>query len=332
MIPENKKAAVESALQAAFGVNNFENIRMLTQGLSSALIFRIEVSRTPYLLRVITKTDAMADPGYYFERMKAGAAAGLAPAIHYLSVEDRISITDFINAKPFPLATARTELADTISKLHALPKFPFRINYLNTMDAFISKFLSEKIVPAEFTDEVFERYERIKKVYPPNDEGNLVSCHNDLKPENVLFDGRRAWLVDWEAAFLNDRYVDLAVVGNFVVTNEREEVDFLERYFGERVDGYRQARFFLMTQMMHVFYFAFFIRLSCEGKPIDVGSLKEHDYRAFHNGIWSGEIEFHVKQPKLEYGWVHRNQFLKETSSDRFEESIKRVSEFAHAV
>ncbi|MDQ2776013.1 MAG: hypothetical protein M3Y57_14020 [Acidobacteriota bacterium] len=37
-----------------------------------------------------------------------------------------------------------------------------------------------------------------------------------------MFDGRRAWLIDWKAAFLNDRYFDLAIVANFVVTNEAD--------------------------------------------------------------------------------------------------------------
>lgn len=35
-----------------------------------------------------------------------------------------------------------------------------------------------------------------------------------MKPENILFDGVRSRLVDWEAASLNDRYTDLAVVAN----------------------------------------------------------------------------------------------------------------------
>jgi thiamine kinase-like enzyme len=61
----------------------------------------------------------------------------------------------------------------------------------------------------------------------------MVSSHNDLKPENTLFDGDRVWLVDWEAAFLNDRYHDLATVENFVVTNDAEEEAHLRAYFGE---------------------------------------------------------------------------------------------------
>src|ERR1700759_158920 len=99
MIPEAKKPAVERALRAAFGVTEFEDIRQLTEGLSSALIFRIAVKKRPYLLRVIMRTDAIADPTRQFACMKLGEEAGLAPKIWYTSVEDRISITDFVNGK-----------------------------------------------------------------------------------------------------------------------------------------------------------------------------------------------------------------------------------------
>jgi hypothetical protein len=64
-----------------------------------------------------------------------------------------------------------------------------------------------------------------------------------LKPENILFDGSRVWLVDWEAAFLNDRYFDLAMVANFVVTNDAEENAFLQTYFGEPLLEYKLDSF-----------------------------------------------------------------------------------------
>ena len=51
------------------------------------------------------------------------------------------------------------------------------------------------------------------------------------RAENILFDGDCAWLVDWEAAFLNDRYIYLAIAASFVVRSEQEEKDCLESYF-----------------------------------------------------------------------------------------------------
>ena len=101
MIPEAKTAVVGRALQEAFGVNKFEDIRMLTAGLSTALVFRIVVRGCPYLLRIITRSDAMNDPTRQFACMKSAAAAGLAPRVWYTSTEDRISITDFVEARSF---------------------------------------------------------------------------------------------------------------------------------------------------------------------------------------------------------------------------------------
>lgn len=47
LIPENRQAAVARALLEAFGVNTFDDIKPLTAGLSSALIFKIVVKDHP---------------------------------------------------------------------------------------------------------------------------------------------------------------------------------------------------------------------------------------------------------------------------------------------
>ncbi len=117
------------------------------------------------------------------------------------------------------------------------------------MDGIVRRFQAAKILPESETGEIFNGYARVKSVYPrsiyPHNHADMVSCHNDLKPENILFDGDRLWLVDWEAAFLNDRYNDLGIVANFVVTNEAEEEAYLRSYFGEAAGDYRLARFFI---------------------------------------------------------------------------------------
>jgi len=80
MIPETKKDAVARALREAFGVAEFEDIRMMTAGLSSALVFRIVVRGCPYLLRVVMDTGVTAGPGRgdqtnHFACMKQAAEA-----------------------------------------------------------------------------------------------------------------------------------------------------------------------------------------------------------------------------------------------------------------
>lgn len=51
MIPETKLHAVKNAFQENFGISEFQDIREMTAGLTSALVFHIVVKGKPYLLR-----------------------------------------------------------------------------------------------------------------------------------------------------------------------------------------------------------------------------------------------------------------------------------------
>src|SRR6266496_3753307 len=100
MIPQDKSAAVTQSLREAFGVTEFEDIRMLTGGPTRDIVFRIVLRGSPFLLRIIKRT---ADPTRHFTCMKSAAEAGLAPKICHTSIPDRISITDFVEAVCFPV-------------------------------------------------------------------------------------------------------------------------------------------------------------------------------------------------------------------------------------
>lgn len=327
MIPETKRTAVERALRLCFGVNEFEDIYPLTAGLSSALIFRIVVKGKPYLLRIIARTDAMSDPAHWYDSMKMAADRGIAPHVRYTSLEDRVCITDFIETKPFPLTKAAVLLPDMLKRLHALPLFTYRLNYFEVVDGFVEKFRGAKILPESMTEELFHQYKKITDVYP-RDRDHFVSCHNDLKPENILFDGDRAWLVDWEAAFLNDRFMDLSMVANFAVTTEQDEKDFLKIYFGDDVTEYHMARFFLMRQVLHMSYFTFFMLLvSRAGCEIDLDSTKP-DFRDFHNRMWSGGIDLANNEPRQQYAWTHMEELMHNLQRKRFEDSLRIVSTY----
>jgi aminoglycoside phosphotransferase len=328
MIPEAKNDAVARALREAFGTTEFEDIRMLTAGLSPAHVFRIVVRGCPYLLRVVMDTGAATGPGRgdqtrNFANMNLAAEAGIAPRVWYTNTEDRVSITDFVDARPFPRTEALAGLPLTLQRLHALPSFLKPVNIINP-DMFIRRFQDAKILPESETEELFERYARVTNVYPR--DSDMVPSHNDLKPENILFDGDRVWLVDWEAAFLNDRYHDLAMVANFVVTNDAEENAYLRAYFGEAAGEYRLARFYLMRQTMHVFYAIVFMLFGAGGKPIDP-NVKAPAFRDLHNGIWAGAVSLATNEAKLQYARVHMNQALQNMRTARFEDALRIVAD-----
>ena len=73
MIPEEKNADAVRALRETFDVTEFEDIRRMTKGLSSDLVFRIVVQGSPYLLRIMTRIDERKDPCRIFACMNAAA-------------------------------------------------------------------------------------------------------------------------------------------------------------------------------------------------------------------------------------------------------------------
>jgi Ser/Thr protein kinase RdoA (MazF antagonist) len=217
-------------------------------------------------------------------------------------------------------------MPDLLQKLHSLPKFPGRIHYFDTMEGFIEKFQTTQMLPEGATKEVLEYYKQMARVYPCNDFNDWVCCHNDLKPENLLFDGQRPWIVDWESAFLNDRYLDLAVASNFLVKNELEESGFLQQYFGRPASSYQMARHFWMGMLLHVYYFTFLMLSAFKGNPVDLDQLGDEDFSSFHDRMWKEEINLAEEGRKRQYAWVHRNELLRKIRTRRYEDSMRILS------
>jgi thiamine kinase-like enzyme len=324
MIPDTKQLAVANALQAAFGVSTFDDIQVLTKGLSGSLVFKITLQGNPYLLRVVSRTDTRDNPTQYFNSMQAAAAAGIAPKVHYVNVDDKVSLTDFIVEKPFPVAEAREMMAKLIGRVHALPKFSHQVDYVAVADGFFRRFQESDVLSERVPKELLTSYGRIGKVYPRNDESAIVSAHNDLKRDNILFDGERAWLVDWEAAFSNDRYVDLAAMANFVVRSDEDEMHFLNNYFGKEPDEYQRARFFLMSQIIHMFCFTLCMSLIPDNLKNE--DAEPVDFRTFHDRLWNNEISLASAEAKRQYALCHMQQLEKNLSSRRFEDSMNIVA------
>jgi hypothetical protein len=330
-IPQEKREAATRALHETFGETEFDEIHTI-KDLASSLVFRIVVRGSSFLLKISTRTN---EPARHYGCMNAAAEAGLAPRVWYASAEDKTSITDFVEEAPFTAAEALVQMPGLLRRLHALPPFPEVPNHINTsctfllnngpaLEAFIERFQAANILPKDEGEELIARYEQLAAVYSRRDP-EMASSHNDLfKPDNILFDERRIWLVDWEAAFLNDRYADLAVVANLVVSNEAEEGLFLQEYFGAPPDEYQLARFFLMRQAAHMFYGMVFLSLGSTRGPID-WSEKTPEFGQFQRRFWEREVNLADNQMKVAYGRVHWERFLENARRARFEESLRIV-------
>jgi hypothetical protein len=331
MIPQENIGAAIRGLNKAFGANEFDDIQDLTERPGSNRAFRIVVRGSTYLLRINTRAGDMPR---HFRCMQAAADAGLAPCVRYASAEDRISITDFVEAVPFPATDALRRVPAALRTLHALSPFPiapfnttctFLLNKGPALDGLLQKFRAANILGEHDIEELLAQYARVAATLSSLDP-DLAPSHNDLfKPDNMLFDGSRLWMVDWEAACQNDRYADLAVVANMLAVNEAEEQIYLQEYFGAPPDAYQAARFYLMKQLAHMFYAMVYLSLGSAGKPVD-WSEPVPAYQDFQRRFWARELGLANDHSKTVYGRIHWEQLRHNLRQPRFDEALRIVA------
>ena len=75
----------------------------------------------------------------------------------------------------------------------------------------------------------------------------MTLCQNDLLPANILDDGNRLWLVDWDYAGFNSPLFDLANLATNAGLDEAEENHLLECYYGKKPDRPLKQRFLAMA-------------------------------------------------------------------------------------
>ncbi|MEZ4730405.1 MAG: phosphotransferase [Caldilineaceae bacterium] len=333
LIPEAKWDAVQQALQTTFNTTTIDALQLLAGGLSSALVYKMTIDGQPYLLRLMMATDELRDPARYITCMQHAATAGIAPKVYYANVEGALVITDFIatQARLSEYATPEKRLrllAQTVKAIHALPRFPSLVNFLDGVDLFIEQFHASALLPASATAEHFRAYAAIQQVYPRHDP-DLVASHNDLNPGNMLFDGRKLWIIDWEAAFCNDRYVDLAIAAKPFVSTAAEETVYLQSYFGDTLDAYKSARYFLMQQVCHMYYAMIMLKFAAAQKPPHITAdpnMATGRLRALHDQIGAGAVSLATYEGKVGYGKTLLNEALHNMLTPQFAVAVQTVA------
>lgn len=257
-IPEDRRQQVRSALAAAFGRFPVTSLEPITLG-ASALSYRIEVGGRPYLLRLeSSRRDEVRDPHRSYACMRAAAEAGIAPTVHHADSAAAVAIMDFVPHRPLieyahaPADLVR-ELGSLVGRLQAIPAFPPVADYPTVIGKLLGLLLASDLFTPGLLDPHREGFERIREAYPWN--GNaLVSSHNDLNPANILFDGERLWLIDWETAYRNDPLVDVSTLTIFIAASPELEAALLRSWLGREPDRTLRARLVVMRLLARLFY------------------------------------------------------------------------------
>jgi aminoglycoside phosphotransferase (APT) family kinase protein len=253
---EQRKNA-RSALVGAFGRTTIDAITPITGGASTASTFRVDTGDRHYLLRVEGEPSPLRNPHQYVS-MRIATEAGIAPKIRYIDEAARVAVIDFIAQQPLktypggPGALAEA-LGELLSRVQATPAFPTFVNYPDIVARLFAHVRRTGLFAAGLLDPHVERLELLREAY---DAGltNLVSSHNDSIPSNILFDGERLWLIDWESAYRNDPLVDVAIVLDSLVRSPELTGVLLRAWLGRAPDEALYARLELVRALTRLYY------------------------------------------------------------------------------
>ena len=257
-IPDDRRATARSALTTAFGSAPLTGLQRVTGG-ASALIYRIEIADRPYLLRLESlQRDEVRDPDRAYRCMRTAVEAGVAPALYLADATAGVAIMDFLPGQPlsdYPGGAPRLvhDLGDLANRLQATSPFPPVADYLSVLELLLGRLLESGLFAPGLLDRHREGFERIREVYPW-DGAALVSSHNDPHPGNILFDGERLWLIDWETGYCNDPLVDVAIFSLYFAASPELEDMLLRSWLGRAPDRALRARLVLMRQLVRLFY------------------------------------------------------------------------------
>jgi hypothetical protein len=264
----------------------------------------------------------------HFACMRIAAQAAIAPPLHHVDAEQGVSIMDFVTQRPlheYPggLPTLCRDVGSLLRRLQASPSFPAaRGSYPDLVGRLLSFVHHSGVFSAGLLQPHMAGLVRIREAYPW-DEGALVSSHNDPNPRNILFDGERLWLIDWEMSSRNDPLTDVAIASLELAAAPELQQVLLRGWLGREPDRPTQARFVLMRQLARL-YFAcvIFGQFAATPRAQPDSDLKALSPLEFVTAIEQGRLRVGTSELLYAWGKMFLAAFLDGLTEAGFDEAL----------
>jgi thiamine kinase-like enzyme len=182
---------------------------------------------------------------------RAAAAAGIGPPAIAFDPGLGCLVTEFVEGRPVepPELRARIpELAAALRTIHAGGALPAVFDAFAVVEQYRRIAEARGAAPPPGFGELADGARAIRAALS-GPEHAPAPCHNDLLSANLIDDGRRLRILDWEYAGMGDRHFDL---GNLAANNGFTEADdeaLLDAYWPGGCTSRRLAALRLMRVM-----------------------------------------------------------------------------------
>ncbi len=180
------------------------------------------------------------------------ARRGIAPEPLYYRSEPAVLVSRYLpDARHFGYQPARgMELAKILAEFHLCG---VKVPVLNGL-TYLEQLLAASAEPALVDLALFEQLVSVVKFHSglPQD---IVVCHRDLTPENILLSAERLYLIDFEYVCLADASFDLATISFHHQLSEMAEQQWLSFYCTARnLPGSELPQLHIKVKLAKVIY------------------------------------------------------------------------------
>ncbi|MEU6710960.1 phosphotransferase [Nonomuraea sp. NPDC046802] len=203
--------------------------------------YKVTTPSGEYVVRVSASDGALLaiDRDAEHANSVAAAAAGVgAPVLDYLP-ELGVLVVGFLPGRTFTEEDLRDpanlpRVAAACRRLHAGPRFVCDFDMFDVQRRYLEIVLERGFRLPEGYLEFMPQVAQLQKCLEIRAEGT-VPCNNDLLPGNIIDDGERLWLIDYEYAGNNDACFELGNIWSEsdLPTGHLEEL--VTAYYGRRL-------------------------------------------------------------------------------------------------
>ena len=237
--PVDDRARLEAAAASMPAVSlPLREFEPLPGGLTNRNYRFVDGAGMPAVARISEASTALLAIDREAEYRNASIAAehGVGPAVLGYAPGQGVSVVEWITGRTFEAAdlddsATLARLADVCRRLHSAPAFATDFDMFAIQRRYRAIVAERGFrIPDDYDDfaPAVERVAAAMAVRPlPR-----VPCHNDLLAANIMDDGQRLWLIDYEYAGNNDPCFELGNIASEAhLTHDRLD-ELVASYFG----------------------------------------------------------------------------------------------------
>lgn len=298
----------QSCLPVSWQSENTQ-ITPVAAGLSGAGVYRVEHNEQLAILKI---AEPYVDPTFWQNRLtirQMAADAGLAPRVLHVDTQHHAVLSEYVADQGFAIyysnptthQAALKQLGQALRRLHDL-SLPVDSDTVTPL-RFLSRMQAALPAGFQLPNFVKQAFAQAQSLDAPSSGRSLVLSHNDVNPTNLVWDGKRLMLLDWDSAGANEPTYDLAAIAMFMRMDPETCLILLSAYEGRELSEL-PPRFGYDRKLVGLLCGAAFLHLVSQsgfaGAEVNVEDAL--DLGGFYLRLQTGELKVSSPEGQWQFG------------------------------